>query len=123
MFEGIQQGLKDTDSMVAVHDSNSDVIVHDSNSDVGTIIVSDSDNDNLLDLQYPPSLPSVMPPITLDLCVDVAVAFWAHEIYLKRAQQQLYWPQYTRSLIVDPPFGPQSYVMIQRDSEQFWEFL
>ncbi|KAJ6607621.1 hypothetical protein B0H10DRAFT_2227628 [Mycena sp. CBHHK59/15] len=79
MFEGIQQGLKDTDSMVAVHDSNSDVIVHDSNSDVGTIIVSDSDNDNLLDLQYPPSLPSVMPPITLDLCVDVAVAFWAHE--------------------------------------------
>ncbi|KAJ6603889.1 hypothetical protein B0H10DRAFT_1957628 [Mycena sp. CBHHK59/15] len=61
MFEGIQQGLKDTDSMVAVHDSNSDVIVHDSNSDVGTIIVSDSDSDNLLDLQYPPSLPSVMP--------------------------------------------------------------
>ncbi|KAJ7251701.1 hypothetical protein C8J57DRAFT_1238525 [Mycena rebaudengoi] len=72
--------VSDADSTIIVHDSDSDVAVHDSKSDMGTIIVSDSEDGDLPDLQYPPSSPLVMPPITLDLCVDVAVCFWSHEL-------------------------------------------
>ncbi|KAJ7198231.1 hypothetical protein C8J57DRAFT_1262467 [Mycena rebaudengoi] len=65
--------VSDADSTIIVHDSDSDVTVHDSKSDMGTIIVSDSEDGDLLDLQYTPLSPLVMPPITLDLCVDVTL--------------------------------------------------